>query len=109
MVDDEIMTLSRRDWMKSSLALVVVKAGCGNAVDSAPLIAAHVEDDPTEPTTYGTVRLWLPGIADLQRVGGSVTVELAPLTIKRQRPFSPPPRLLVFHRPGDEWVAVDSA
>jgi len=113
------MSVTRRRFLQQtaagSAAFVAVGrlAGCGNAVDPAPLVHGEVNDDPTDASGYGTVRLQL---SDLGLVGGAVTVQLAPLDPPdRLRPFKLPPdgRLLVVHRGqigvDDSYVAVDSS
>src|SRR5262245_14774666 len=113
------MSVTRRRFLQQtaagSAAFVAVGrlTGCGNPVDPAPLVHGAVNDDPTDATGYGTVRLTL---SDLVLVGGAVTVQLAPLDPPdRLRPFKLPPdgRLLVVHRGqigvDDSYIAVDSS
>jgi cytochrome b6-f complex iron-sulfur subunit len=112
------MSVTRRTFLQQTAAGGAVLVGgsalggCGNDVEAAPLLQGSVNDDPTDASGYGTVRLTR---SDLALVGGAVTVELADLDPPdRLRPFKLPPskRLLVVHRDQigrtDEYIAVDS-
>lgn len=117
------MSLTRRTFLKRSAATGAVVAssglvgsGCGNDVMAAPIVHAAVEEDVTDPTTLGTVRLDLRQVSDLVAVGGAVTVQLAPPTIDaalRTWVLPDPAHLLVVHRgqlgEPDEYIAVASA
>jgi Rieske Fe-S protein len=116
------MSLTRRRFLgRAAVGGAVVAGGvtlpgCGNDVIAAPIVESSVEDDPTDPLTYGTVRLSLAQVPDLIPVGGAVTVRLtAPTSPAALRTWTlpDPPHLLVVHRgqPGaaDEYIAVASA
>jgi Rieske Fe-S protein len=111
--------LKRRDFLQRTAAggvLLTVLPGCGNQVTPPPLVEASVDDDPTDKSTYGLVRLSLVTVPDLALVGAAVTVRLRPLEHPDlEHPFKLPPggELLVAHRgqigTDDEWIALDSA
>ena len=117
------MPMSRRAFLGRSLLgggaamlTTVSTAGCGNVVDPPPIVTASVEDDPTNADTWGTIRLPLSSVPDLVRVGGAITLYLAPLeqpSLTRPFRLPSPPHLLVVHRAdagdGNDWIAVDSA
>jgi Rieske Fe-S protein len=112
------VSLSRRRLLKASAAgglALAVGGGCG--VRPPPVYEAAVQDDPTLPSSYGTVRLRLADVPDLLFAGGAATLRLAPLDDpERARPFQmpSPPELLVIRRAGggtlaDAWAVVESA
>lgn len=117
------MSLTRRTFLSRTAiggavvaSGVTVGSGCGNDVQAAPIVHAAVEEDITDATTFGTVRLDLRQVSDLVAVGGAVTVQLAPVTTAPElRTFvlPDPPHLLVVHRGNigapDEYIAVASA
>jgi len=117
------MSLSRRRFLQRTAiggAVVAsgvgVVSGCGNDVLAAPIVHASVEEDITDNTSFGTVRLDLRVVSDLVAVGGAVTVQLAPPTTPAdQRTFvmPDPANLLVIHRgqigEPDEYIAVASS
>ena len=106
------MTISRRTFVKGSLATTAVVAGgpgCGNDVSAAPIVEAEVVDDPTS-ARYGQIPVAVPMFPELAAVGGAVMLKLSNLP-PGQRPFDVPERgVLLIHRgtPDDlpEFVAT---
>jgi len=94
------MSISRRTFVKGSLALPVVSAavsGCGNDVSAAPIVDAEVNDDPSS-SNYGKIEIAVPRYPDLDAVGGAVMLRLAELS-PGTRPFDVPPLgVLLVHR-----------
>ena len=106
--------MPRRKFVQSTMAASaavasgVVVVGCGNDVEPAPSIDATVDDDRTSPS-YGQIRIRVDKVAQLETVGGAVTVRLQQLPADPSRGYAQTDAVLVARVDQGTYVAVDSA
>jgi Rieske Fe-S protein len=105
------MTISRRTFVKGSLALpVLANAGCGNDVQPAPIVEATVNANPDDLTHYGKIQVPVPMYPDLVPIGGAVMLRVAPLPPGDYTFQVPPAGVLLVHRgtpdDPDEYIAT---